>query len=855
MVSFQSATQEELFRATVGGLEQLGYRNGLLEHDYGFLDYFTNSRSVVPLTAFGQSPPSYKTACFGVLLPSRDGPHGPHLVEEHKSLGAPFHLEVCSDRVALWVVGKSTESTRLQREFHNGELHEAFRQHVDDWSPESVLRAKNIAFPQRNPQFDFYDFGLIPALEVQIEQKLDPILKAALAAAQEAYRSTATSKLDERDLFRLTFRLLAGKVLHDRGVGRFPTLTKDAGPDAVLRYVAEHYGEAFTRVLNLPTRKAAFDQIWSRLDFRNLSIDVLTFIWSTTLVTKEIRDALGIHTTPRTVAKYIVDRLPAESFAGLDDNGGLVVEPCCGSAVFLVEAMQRIRDQLPSNLSPEQRHDHFRRALVGFEQETFGIEVARLCLTLADFPERNRWQLYEDNVFTSNTLPTTLRNARVVLCNPPFQDLATNDLLREHVQSPHKPAEILRRIMLDLHPQGVLGLVLPRKLLDGTWYREARIGLVERFASLELASLPDIAFRQSGSEHETVLLLASQPRIGGHSSAIRHRRVSKADWPIFGHLHKPTSDDSEIMSRDEAAISLAVPQLGDVWSYLAGMPTLADVATTSRGIEWNDPLINDDHEETGHRQRLVLEVPVPGATREGVPPLAKIDSFQKPETKHLVVLPKEQRRNAYLRPWDLPKVILNAARRSRGPWRISAFADFSGLTCYRTFLAVWPNDPEMTTALAAVLNGPLANAFSATKEGFNITQSTLKTFPVPTLSELQRIEIEAAVNSYLRSAEDRNWVDAHAALLRIDALVLKGYDLPSRIERKLLDFFRGQRRPVPFQFGDYFPADFEPSFSLSDYISEEFRLSTAGAFRSRGQDVPSHILEAMERAVDSYEVE
>jgi hypothetical protein len=498
---------------------------------------------------------------------------------------------------------------------------------------------------------------------------------------------------------------------------------------------------------------------------------------------------------------------------------------------------------------------------VGFEQEVFGIEVARLCLTLADFPERNRWQLLQDNVFTSDTLPTILRNARVVLCNPPFQDLATTDLLRARVQSPHKPAEILRRIMLDLHPEGVLGMVLPRKFLDGKGYRNARIDLVSRFANLELVSLPDVVFRQSESEHETVLLIASRPRHDGISSVIRHVRVSKADWPDFTQTRKSTRDHSQSMTCDEAARSLAVHELGDLWSYLVGTKTLGDIATPGRGIEWTDPLVTKDktghRTETGNRQKLELDMPVPGVTREGVPSLAKIDSFQKPETKHLVMLPEKQRRNAYTQPWDLPKVILNATRRSRGPWRISAFADLGGLTCHRTFLVVWPNDPAMTTAISAFLNGPLANAYSATKEGSGITQKSLARFPVPTLSESQRTEIEAAVSSYVRAVEARTWGDAHAAMLRVDALVLKGYDLPPRLERKLLDFFRGygKTRSVPFTFGDYFPAEFESSFSLLDYISKEFQQSTASAFRSHRQDIPEHILEAMRRAVEAYEVE
>jgi len=858
MVQFQSSAQEDLFKATVRELQRIGYRDGLVEHDYGFLDYFNDSERVAPAVAFGQSPPSYNTACFGVLLPSSSGTQGQSLVAEYRSLGAPFHFEVYPDRVAWWVVGQGADGIRLPRHFQREELHTAFQLHIKDWSPEAVLRAKNIAFPQRNPQFDFFDFGLIPALEDRIQQKLDPILKSALAASQQSYKRTTGRRPDERDLFRLAFRLLAGKVLHDRRVGDFPSLDVDSGPDAVLQHVADHYGEPFPRILNLHARQAAFNEIWSRLDFRNLSIDVLTFIWSTTLVTAENRDALGIHTTPRAVAKYIVDHLPQESFAHLDDNGGVVVEPCCGSAVFLVEAMQRIRDQLPSNLTPQQRHDRFRRALVGFEQETFGIEIARLCLTLADFPERNRWQLHEENVFKSQTLPLTLRNARVVLCNPPFQDFGTKDPLRNHAESPHKPAEILRRVLLDLHPQGVLGFVLPRKFIDSSWYRDSRRALVARFGNLEIVSLPDIVFRQSESQHETALLIASQPRIGVTASNVRHLRVSKANWPSFAHFHKPTSEDCRLITEDQAAQSVAVPELDELWSYLSRMQKLRKIAMVSRGIEWNVPLTDKNRQETGNREKLVLDKPIPGVTREGVPPGAKISQFEKPSLKHLVISQEKQRGNAYRRPWELPKVILNKARRSRSPWRISAFADLGRLTCYQTFIAVWPNDPALTTALAAVFNGPLANAFFFTgKEGLDTTLDIIKDLPIPVLPESERAKIDLAVSNYLRAVKRSSWEEAKTFLLRIDALVLAAYDLPPRLERRLLDFFSGcgTDRRIPFTFADYFPPEFESNFSLLEYASEDFRLSTAGMFRARRGDVPDHVLDAMRLAVESFQGE
>jgi hypothetical protein len=65
--------------------------------------------------------------------------------------------------------------------------------------------------------------------------------------------------------------------------------------------------------------------------------------------------------------------------------------------------------------------------------------------------------------------------------------------------------------------------------------------------------------------------------------------------------------------------------------------------------------------------------------------------------------------------------------------------------------------------------------------------------------------------------------EARQALLRIDALVLKGYNLPPRLERQLLDFFRGAQRLVPFPFTEYFPKSFVPTLPLWMYLSSEYK--------------------------------
>jgi len=66
---------------------------------------------------------------------------------------------------------------------------------------------------------------------------------------------------------------------------------------------------------------------------------------------------------------------------------------------------------------------------------------------------------------------------------------------------------------------------------------------------------------------------------------------------------------------------------------------------------------------------------------------------------------------------------------------------------------------------------------------------------------------------------------AQRILLQMDALILKGYGLPPWLERRLLDFFRGERRPVPFEFGDYFPATFTSNIPLWRFISPSYQSS------------------------------
>jgi hypothetical protein len=198
---------------------------------------------------------------------------------------------------------------------------------------------------------------------------------------------------------------------------------------------------------------------------------------------------------------------------------------------------------------------------------------------------------------------------------------------------------------------------------------------------------------------------------------------------------------------------------------------------------------------------------------------------------------EDQRGNAYKLPWSRPKAIMNKAARSRGRWRMASFPDREGIVCYQTFIGAWPKSTAYNERIiSAVLNAPVANAFVSTREGkTDITMETLHEVPVPHLTEAQKLQIESLIERYLSSLEGLMSVaeEPQSILKQIDAVVLNGYRMPPRLERQLLDWFRGQARPVPHPFSDYFPESVDVFFSLSEFLSSDFALTTAEQLHSR----------------------
>ena len=290
--------------------QDLGYVGNLLQEDYTYADVLdiNSEYSVrqIPLAAFCQEPPSYRTASIGVAF--ANGRHGAEFIQNHRSLGAPQILEIGGDQVYRWKVTVIDNPVLLEA-VGLSDLPGLFAHHKEDWAPQKVLRAKSDVTPAT--QLDFLDLGLLPLLDNEVRAKLDILLQNTISLAINTFEQSSPF-LEEHypPLFRLVFRLIASKVLADRDhpgywvAGRPRVCNKSCGG---ILFQRRQTGTSLGR---LQTKSVIWEHIRSTFHFQNLSVDSLAYVYENTLVTRNTRKSFGIHSTPPVIAEYIVRRLP-----------------------------------------------------------------------------------------------------------------------------------------------------------------------------------------------------------------------------------------------------------------------------------------------------------------------------------------------------------------------------------------------------------------------------------------------------------------------------------------------------------------------------------------------------------------
>lgn len=826
---------DQPYEEVITGLRGIGYHDTLLEEGYKFRDYFTSKKEdrQIAAAAFYQTPTSYDSVCIGVALSK--GLREQNLVNQYRALGAPIILEVDNYEVREWCVSRKAGGHDLIARYPADRITQMFENHAREWKPVPLSRAKNIGSFDEASQLGLFA-GLLPELEGHIQAQLEPLLHEALSTTRAVYHDINGYDPKPAKLFKLIFWILTAKVFHDRRVNGFKRLGSD--PDEILAAVAREYGEdAVPNLLNQKAREAAVTCIWDKLDFRNLSVEVLSQMWSSMLLDAETKRRLGIHRTPRTIVNYIVNRIPLQQPG---DDPRIIFEPCSGSAAFLIGVMNRLRSNL-FLMTPIERHRYFTSHIAAIEKDDFGVEISHLALALADWPNLSGWtkRVKQGDVFEQGVLDDYLPRAGVVLCNPPFGDIPPDERAHQ-LYSPKKPVELLNRVLDGLHPSGVLGFVLPRNFVDGQGYKEIRKRIARRFANIDLTVLPDRAFEDADTE--VGLLVATEPIPHDTCQIAFHKVDDRAEaWKQFELRHKVSSGYETTRTPDDAADTLAVYELPNVWKFQSTYPTLKDVADLHRGLEWNKPLTKKG-KETGFRTEAVRERRPSDEFRLGVAPQTTFNVFELPRLYYLSMRPEDERSHSFNREWEKPKAIVNKSTHSRGRWRMAAFPDSEGVAFYQTYIGVWPTTPDYDEVLlAAILNSPVANAFVAAREGkTDITLETLGDLPVPRFTARQRDRLRELIEEYQRSIsslpmEANASVDLARLLMEIDAVILDGYHMPPRLENEVLQFFQGQGkdRPTRHSFGDYLPPDCQVYFSLSTHLSPKLKKATIGNWLER----------------------
>lgn len=777
---------------------RLGYPDKGLPRDYRFADMLRPDAPsrVVPLAVFTDTPHSYRNAAFGVLT---EGVDTTAQIQAHSALGAGIWLCIQGDAVEVW---STRDATRPVRESVHplADLDRLFDKNRDAWAPDRIHQAKVAGLWDAPEQGNIFEgSSLLKLIEAHTQDRLDRIITRTLKTLATPLRAASS---DYRRAYRACFYFVAAKILLDRG---HPVGKKWPADDAagILDAITAHYGLEYATEPGKGIARQRLEEAWGALrndvSFANISADDLAFVYENTLVSESTRQELGTHSTPRAVAEFLISRLDLSRYGKQIPK---IYEPFCGAGVLLVAALAKVRNSLPRDWSEAQRHAFLVKRLRGADVDPFACEVASLSLVLADYPSSNGWDIRTTDLFSKDALASQLEPGMVVVCNPPFERFAPTERKRypdASSLSVHKPIQVMSTVLSS--KPAALAFVMPHAVIADSQYGQLRQQIERQFGQVELVSLPDRVFVQA--DFESALLVAREPRPKNEPRlvAVRSATVTDAERDDFlAGRHAPVFRNREIWSIPAKAEGhLWVPELAELWEWLASCPTLGSIVELHRGLEWI----------SGYQAQARSQAPKPGY-KHGLHSSRNLTQFAAVETSYLDCRPSKLRGGALSLPWEKPKVIFNAARKSRGAWRLAATSDFDELVFSQQLAGAWPKEcgDAWLYGVEALLNSPLASAFVTAfnpRKGFRL--EVLEGMPIPRGFDPRALR--PMVDRVRELTHERMILSADAdgeltsALLALDAAVLSAYKLPPKMERRLLDFFKDSRRPLEGAFGGY----------------------------------------------------
>ncbi|MCE1245923.1 MAG: hypothetical protein LWY06_04710, partial [Firmicutes bacterium] len=289
--------QETVLEKVRLSLETVGYKPGLIKRDYKYYDFYkTGKTNSIPLACFAHRDSNFRNACIGVVF--SNGLSGRENIGRHISLGTPLFFEISENTISEWKLEKKTNVEPVQiGQFEFSRIDEVFEKNKSKWMPDAVIKARNYNIQTKTRQLDFVDIGCFEYLDGILHRKFDELLKEIIRNTKSRIHSEpATQSNDYKDIFRLIFRFISAKVLHDKN---HPLQWDWNNAASVLSAVENYYSinDDISKFIlaNQGLPEQTWEQIKTSISFNNLSVNDLAYIYENSFITNETRKEFGTH--------------------------------------------------------------------------------------------------------------------------------------------------------------------------------------------------------------------------------------------------------------------------------------------------------------------------------------------------------------------------------------------------------------------------------------------------------------------------------------------------------------------------------------------------------------------------------
>lgn len=273
---------------------------------------------------------------------------------------------------------------------------------------------------------------------------------------------------------------------------------------------------------------------WRLYSFRDLPVELISNIYQ--LFVKDASSS--IYTPPALVRLMLEETLSWDRIDKLMAGDGVILDPACGSGVFLVEAYKRLVLHWRARNGWKRPGVKVLRALLlrvhGIDLEDGAVQLAgfSLCLSLCDalepkdirsslklFPRLADETLHGSCFFAAKANGLVKSNVAIVVGNPPFESKLTTDGARRSAIAFAKtygklPDNQLAYLFLHeamgmLMPGGILAMVEPAGLLYNQNVSDFRHGLFTSWRAREILDFVSVRglFKKGDADPKVVVVL------------------------------------------------------------------------------------------------------------------------------------------------------------------------------------------------------------------------------------------------------------------------------------------------------------------------------------------------------------